>query len=274
MIQLIHSEFRRYFSKKSFLSVLGSIPVMVILMAMQSIKANQIVSVDRQTSFNTFALYTPLHKIFTFYIFAIVILLVVTSIASEFEKSEIRMVLIRGYSTRQLFFVKLMVILLALFLFMVGYVACTYLIGSLFFEHQSIISSFLSFEDLTSMQVGRMTLKYFGFVFLILAVFATMIAFVAMLSKSVMLTIVTGLLIVIGSFGFYLVTQLLESYISGIEANHLNLLALPLMQLKGVYQIVAGQVEIMRQSGVILSGYVLLLIGGSYYLTGRQDQFI
>ena len=41
MKQLIHSEFKRYFSKKSWLGVLGSIPFMIALMASQSLKANQ-----------------------------------------------------------------------------------------------------------------------------------------------------------------------------------------------------------------------------------------
>ncbi|MTK69208.1 ABC transporter permease [Turicibacter sanguinis] len=274
MKQLIHSEFKRYFSKKSWLGVLGSIPFMIALMASQSLKANQIVTLDRVASFNTFALYTPLHKIFTFYLFAVVILLVVTTIASEYEKSEIRMVLIRGYSTRQVFFVKLMMIVLALFIFIVGYVACSYLVASVIFEHQSVISSFLSFDDLTSVQVFLMTLKYYGLLFLILAVFAMVIAFFAMFTKSVISTTVIGLLIVVASFGFYMVTQLVGRYISGIDINQLNLLALPLMQLKGAYQIVAGHTTSLHQSLTILGSYFILFMGSSYYLTGRQDQFI
>ncbi|RXD25026.1 hypothetical protein EJB02_23255, partial [Acinetobacter baumannii] len=66
----------------------------------------------------------------------------------------------RGYSTRQVFFVKLMMIVLALFIFIVGYVACSYLVASVIFEHQTVISSFLSFDDLMSVQVFLICLLY------------------------------------------------------------------------------------------------------------------
>ena len=125
-----------------------------------------------------------------------------------------------------------------------------------------------------SVQVFLMTLKYYGLLFLILAVFAMVIAFFAMFTKSVISTTVIGLLIVVASFGFYMVTQLVGRYISGIDINQLNLLALPLMQLKGAYQIVAGHTTSLHQSLTILGSYFILFMGSSYYLTGRQDQFI
>ena len=236
MSRLICNEFQRYFMKKSWFGLLLSIPFMVALMALQSMKANQLLSVERQTTFHTFALYTPMHKVFTFYIFAVVTFLVVNSIATEYESSEIRMILIRGYSAKQVFFVKLLVILIALFIFLLCYVGGAYLIGNFVFSHQSTVTSFLNFHELTAEAAFLMTMKYYGFLFVILMAFALIVAFVAMLSRSVMTTTVIALGIIVVSFGFYMVTQFLQTYISGIDANQLNMLALPLMQLKGLYQ--------------------------------------
>lgn len=271
---LIKNEAMRYFQKKPLGGLYLSIPLMVLFMMSQAIKANEIVSVEQVTTFHTFALYMPLHKIFTFYLFVIPIIMVGMSIASEYENSEIRMILIRGYSTRQVYFVKLLILLLSLFLFIVIYLICSYLIGLSMLPKENQIISFLSSEILNPTQCLLLTVKYYLTVLLILSVFTLVISLLAIIVRSVVTTIVVGMLLILGGFGFYLILRLVQPYLFSLDINLLSLWSLPMMQLKGIYLMLAGNQEILRESFIVLSVNLSAFFGLSFYLTGKQNQFI
>lgn len=267
---LVKNEFGRYFCKKSLLGLFLSIPLMVL----QAIKANQIVSIEQVTTFHTFALYMPLHKIFTFYLFTIPIILAGISIASEYENSEIRMILIRGYSSRQVFLVKLMMMIGSLVLFLLIYLICSYGIGFFIFPKEGQITSFLSQDVLSPIQCFGLTVKYYGFVFLILSVFTLGLSLVAITVRSVVTTTVIGMIFILAGFGYYMIIQLLQPYIPNLSVSSLSLWALPIMQLKGTYPIITGQQTVLYESLTILGIHLVGCLGLSYYVTGKQNQFI
>ena len=271
---LIKNEAMRYFKKKSLWGLYLSIPLMVALMVSQAVKANEIVSVEKVATFHTFALYVPLHKIFTFYLFAIPVIMTGMSIASEYENSEIRMILIRGYSTRQVYLVKLLILLLSLFLFIVAYLICSYIIGFIMFPKENQIISFLSHEALNPTQCLLLTVKYYIAVLLILSVFTLGISLLAIMVCSVVTTTVFGMLFILGGFGFYLILQVIQPYLFSLDVSLFSLWSLPMMQLKGIYSMITGHQEMLRESVIVLSVYLSVFLGLSYYLTGKQDQFI
>ncbi|MGL4336316.1 MAG: ABC transporter permease [Turicibacter sp.] len=271
------NDINRAFSKKSFWFSLASIPLMVSLMAFQSLKANTLVSSSYLTTVETFALYTPRHKIFTLYLFSMVILFVVTAIAQEFESGEIRFILMRGVSCLTLFWVKYITIMIQLVIFIITYVGCSYVIGGMFFEKGVQIESFLSEELLSSNEVFNLTVAYYVLVFVILAVFALLVAAVGIVTKSAILTTTLSLVFVLISMGYFVFISLLYSYgltFFGLTGPEANLLSLVLMQLKGIYEVLGGSMNLFRFGAIVLIGYSLISGGIASYLTLTSDQFL
>lgn len=275
MIRLFQNDFRRMLSRKSYLSIFASIPFMVYFMGMQCLKANKILSIDRQTSFNTFVLYTPMHKVFSIYLFSIVVIMVVITLASEYENGEIRMVLIRGYHSWQVLIVKYLNVLISLGLFLSAYVGISYTVGLLLFPRELTISTFLSSTTINSTEAFVLTLKYYLIVFLILSVFATIICFICVLFPSVVTATAISMVVILVSFGFYLVTQLLAPYIeSSWIVDEMNLLSLLLMQLKGLYSFIGGDIHLLKVGLSILMMYFLGFGASSFIVSYKKDQLI
>lgn len=96
----------------------------------------------------------------------------------------------------------------------------------------------------------------------------------AIIVRSVVTTIVVGMLLILGGFGFYLILRLVQPYLFNLDINLLSLWSLPMMQLKGIYLMLAGNQEILRESFIVLSVNLSAFLGLSFYLTGKQNQFI
>lgn len=275
MIQLMKSDFQRMISQKSYLSVFLSIPFMVYLMRTQCLKANEVMGVDRQTNFNTFALYTPMHKVFSVYLFSVVVIFVVTTLASEYETGEIRMVLIRGYHSWQVLLVKYLNVLISLALFLFLYVGISYGIGMIVFPRELNISTFLSSNLITSTEAFWLTIQYYVLTFFILAVFASIVCLICVWTQSVVTATALSMFVILTSLGFYLVTQLVTPYIKiDITASEMNQFSLLLMQLKGVYQMIAGQTHLLKLGMSILGCYFVIFLGLSISLSYKRDQLI
>lgn len=275
MIQLMKSDFRRMISQKSYLSVFLSIPFMVYLMGTQCLKANEVMGLDRQTSFNTFALYTPMHKVFSVYLFSVVVIFVITTLASEYETGEIRMVLIRGYHSWQVLLVKYLNVLISLALFLFLYVGISYGIGMIVFPRELNISTFLSSNLITSTEAFWLTIQYYVLTFFILAVFASIVCLICVWTQSVVTSTALSMFVILTSLGFYLVTQLVAPYIKiDITASEMNQFSLLLMQLKGVYQMIAGQTHLLKLGMSILGCYFVIFLGLSISLSYKRDQLI
>ena len=136
------------------------------------------------------------------------------------------------------------------------------------------IISFLSSEILNPTQCLLLTVKYYLTVLLILSVFTLVISLLAIIVRSVVTTIVVGMLLILGGFGFYLILLLVQPYLFSLDINLLSLWSLPMMQLKGIYLMLAGNQEILRESFIVLSVNLSAFFGLSFYLTGKQNQFI
>ncbi len=274
MFYLFQSDFWRMLSRKSYLTIFLSIPFMVYLMGIQGLKANQVLPMDKQTTWETFALYTPMHKIFSIYLFSVVVIFVISTFAGEYETGEIRMVLIRGYHSYQVIFIKYLNTCLSLGCFIMTYLGMSYMIGFLLFPRELNISTFLSSETLHSTQILVLTLKYYGILFLILNVFSLIIFLVCILTRSVVTATALSMAIILASLGLYLVTQLITPYFSGVNVQVLNQFSLVLMQLKGIYLILAGDSELLLLATKILISYFILFGCLNLSISYHQDQLI
>ena len=273
MIQLMRNEIHRALKNKVWISVIVSIPIMSLILAHLSLKANQILSSNYLSTMYTFPLYLPRHKIFTIYIFSIVVLLVVNSIAAEYEDSSIRMIMIRGYNSVKIFICKMVIIGVEIALFLLCWVIVSYLIGWWLMPHLSNIDCFLSTYPPSNIQLFQLTLKYYGWLYIILGVFSVQVCFIAIVTRNVIITTVTGLGSILCSLGFYMVTQLLEIYFPIVESDKLNMIALPLIQLKGLYLLIKDG-ELFEPIILVLGGYYLLFFMVSIAISRKQDQFI
>ncbi|KEK25275.1 ABC transporter permease subunit [Bacillus gaemokensis] len=272
MRMLVRSEWERLWAKKVTWLCFAMIPVMLLGAAKYFLTHNQEVAktaVDYTyaNSFPVLALSEMLMSICNL----ILLVLIVLVFAQEYHSGQIRMVLQRVYTYSQVLVAKTITILLVMLLFIGGYFICSYLIGYIFFEHESNIRLFYHQEKMDGIGVFFYSISYYGIAYITLIAMASILIMLAVMSKSVTSATLMGMGFIIFSVGYPALATIIGKSSVFLYINYSSLVKL---QHEGIAISLGGYSWMSFWGSRILFMYIVLCNVVTLYGIGKRDNFV
>ncbi|MBO1580346.1 ABC transporter permease subunit [Bacillus sp. XF8] len=272
MMMLVRSEWERLWAKKVTWLCFAGIPVMLLGAAKYSLKHNQEVAktaVDYTyaNSFPVLALSEMLMSICNLILFVLIVLV----FAQEYHSGQIRMVLQRVYTYSQVLVAKTITVLLVMLLFMVAYFICSYLIGYIFFEHESNILLFYHQEKMSGIGVFLYSISYYGIAYITLIAMASILIMLAVMSKSTTSATLLGMGFIIFSFGYPALASIIGESPVFLYVNYSSLIKL---QHEGIAISLGGYSWMDFWGSGVLFVYIVFSNIVTLYGMGKRDNFV
>ncbi|MFB5660288.1 ABC transporter permease [Alteribacillus sp. HJP-4] len=275
MKNLFLSEWERLWSRQSIWLLLAFMPALSLITALLFLRSNQGMSPNRPdyaTALNFPVLGLSEHLFITFNI--ILLLLAGYIITEEYQKGQLRLILLRSYSMSQIFVSKLAVMAVVLFLFLFVYFLSSALVGAVFFEKPSQSLLFIS-ENI----VSNRAMMFYSFYYYVIAYFTCL----AMLGLLVFIGIICSSMNAVLGVGFTFIffsiaiPQLLENSTAFGESSPVSALlaysSVPKIQYTGISLFLSGWDYSYWIAGITLI-YIIAFVTLSYLLFTRRSYFI
>lgn len=139
MKQLFFSEWQRMWKRKSTWLCFGLVPIILFNFVKYYLKLN-LKFTSSSTKYTTFLNFpsTVLQMNLTLFFNIIAILLIIISITSEYRTGELRMIMIRAVSFKDIIKAKFLAIVSMLFLLLSSHLIISYILGYLFLPHEKV----------------------------------------------------------------------------------------------------------------------------------------
>ncbi|ANC09028.1 MULTISPECIES: ABC transporter permease [Bacillus] len=273
---LFISEFERLWTQKITWLILLFLPLMVVASVKYYLNWNQHTSPGRPdyvTALNFPIISISEHLVVSFNIIAII--LISTVIAYEVENGQLRMILIRPFSTSQLFVAKLATILTTMFLYLTLFWIFNSIAGYLFFPK---VDTLITFIDETKVSIAGAilyNLKYFFACFITMVCIVSVFTLIGALSRSTMITLGSGVAFI---FFAIAIPQILEfsnqTIISANTVLHLMYMSIVKIQHTGIAFILSTSNSINIYIVIVEAIYIFLFGMFAYLSFVKRDYFI
>ncbi|PEE40376.1 ABC transporter permease [Bacillus pseudomycoides] len=273
MMRLVRSEWERLWAKKVTWLCFAGIPVMLFASAKYYIGHNQAIAktaVDYTYS-NTF----PVMGLAEMLISAFNLILLVTMalmISHEYHSGQMRMVLQRAHTYRQILLGKMITMFLMMALFFLVYFTCSYVIGYLCFNFNPNIFLFY-YEQPTSsgMEVFLYTLKYYGVAYVMMVCVISIFMMLTVLSKSTTSAIAFGIGFIILSLG---VPEIMQHFVPTRQVVFVRYSSIVNLQYEGIALSLIGKGNFIYLCLGVLSVYIAISNFITFYVVGKKDHFV
>lgn len=272
MKSLFKSEWQRLWNQKSSWVYFLFIPILLAFSAKLHLRRNAHLSPEHQdftyaSNFPVFSISE--HLIITLNV--IVLIIVVLHVAHEYHSGQMRLVLQRTATFKQIIFAKWLIIILFIALFLFTYFILSIIMGFILFDYQSQLTLLYQIEPSELGEVIVYSLLYYGLAFFTLITMASVMMTFALLSKST-----TGAVVL--CVGFILVSLMYPNiillFINTPVAGMIIYSSLVLVQYEGIAFILAGTLEAKVLLLTVIFGYLVVSSVITSLLTRKGDHFI
>ncbi|WP_350302697.1 ABC transporter permease [Peribacillus frigoritolerans] len=273
---LFTSELERLWSQKISWIILFFIPLMSIGSVKYYLSWNERVSPgqpDYVTSLNFPIISISEHLVVSFNIIAII--LISTVIANEIENGQLRMILIRPFSTTQLFLAKLATILTTMFLYLTLFWILNTVAGYIFFPKVDTLITFLDEQKLSLTAALLYNVKYFSACFVTMISVVSVFTLLGSISRSTMITLGAGVGFIFLSIA---IPQLLEfstqTIIGHSTVIHLMYMSIVKIQHTGIAFLLSSTNNLNSYIILVQTVYIALFGLIAYWTFVKRDYFI
>ena len=274
MKNLFLSEWKRLWSRKTTMLCLLAIPIIVLASAKYYLSVNNRVMVTdpKFTSFYNFPV-AALQEQLLIAFNSILLLFVVLSVTDEFINGTIRMVLIRPIKIVNVFWAKFLVILSTMFILLLGYLCISYIVGYFLFPKVSEIAVFYWDKTFIPKEMFLYTLKYYSLAFLTIVAMAALMFFIAIVSKSITISLGTtvGILLVLAIYPTIVQIFFREDY---TKLALIKLLSLIEMQFAGIAIMLGQKGFLFSYNLLIIASYIVIFTLFNYFIYKKRDNLM
>lgn len=272
MKNLLRSEWQRLWSQKISWICFLAIPILLAFSARLHLRSNAQLSPDHQNF--TYANNFPVssiseHLIITLNV--IVLIIVVLHVAHEYHSGQMRFVLQRTATFKNIILAKWLTIVSFIALFLFAYFMMSIVFGFIFFDYQSQLTLLFYTETSGPVEVLLYNLLYYGLAFITLITMASVMMTFSLLSKST-----TGAVVL--CVGFIIISLMYPNiillFINTPLAGAIIYTSLVLVQFEGITFFLAGGLETKAFLLTVILGYFVLSSLITSFLTRKRDHFI
>lgn len=213
----------------------------------------------------------------------IAILFVCTSITEEYRSGEIRMVMIRGYSFKEIYFAKIGAIIASMFLFFVTFFITSTIWGYFAGEKLERVKLFFYSKTVGINEALLYSAKYYAIGFLTAIAIISVFTFIAVISKTSTGAIGGCITFLLGSFIFSEVIIHCGGLLNKVIANNstliqviekLYLITITEIQHKGICIILSERPILVGWILAVLLSYIIFSSVIACTIFEREDHFI
>ncbi|MGE7882938.1 ABC transporter permease subunit [Bacillus sp. NPDC094077] len=273
MMMLVRSEWERLWAKKVTWLCFLMIPVMLLGAAKYHIGHNQ--SIAKTAADYTYTNTFPYMGLVEMLISVVNLILLVTMtlmVSNEYYSGQMRMVLQRSYTYRQILFGKMIVLSIMMALFFLLYFICSYVIGYIYFDFNPNVFLFYYGKPTNSgIEVILYTLKYYGMAYITIICMLSVFMTITVLSKSTTSAIAFGIGFVLFSF---VVPEIVQNFIADNKVLYVQYSSIIYLQARGIALSLAARGEMIYFFLLILIIYTVLANFITFFLLGKKDHFV
>ncbi|MEK5040345.1 ABC transporter permease [Sporosarcina sp. FSL K6-3457] len=276
MNKLIASEWERLWKRKAIWLLFAAIPAMVYAAAKYCLHQNTTVTLDfpQYTVMGNFPVLGLAEMLMT--AFNLVVLVITTMVVTdEYRSGQLRMVLIRTHSFRQIIFAKFFVVMSFIFLYLLAYFIICYGVGSMMFSSSETYPQFYHQSDTTVVEGFIYNLKFYGLAFLTLVAMSSVLFFIAIISHTTTTTLGIGIGFLFISIAYPTVIGLFGQLVPNEILLKLYFTSLPMVQWQGLTFMLAESSSLLGWILLVLGCYIVLFQSLMILSTRRKnDTFI
>ncbi|MGN7356323.1 MULTISPECIES: ABC transporter permease [unclassified Paenibacillus] len=279
MMNLLHSEWERLWKRKIAWLVLIAIPLIIIATAKYYTGHNLAVPVGspEHTTAENFPVMAMIEQLII--VFNVVALILLTlSFTEEYRSGQLRMVMLRAYSSSQLFWAKWLAFALMMALFFIVYLLMAVAAGYLFFPSSPQQMLFYYDHAVPSKDMIVYTLGYYGMAYTSIIAMGSVFIGIGVLSRSSTAAIGLGMGFLLCSLGFPLVFDLSNRVLGLGLPGMLKYLSLSEIQFSGIAVMMssADKLKDMHAGAWMIgaiAGYTAIFLAGSRLLFTKSDRY-
>ncbi|MBM7854019.1 ABC-type transport system involved in multi-copper enzyme maturation permease subunit [Desulfohalotomaculum tongense] len=274
MAELIKSEWERLWLKKSTWLCFSAIPFMVYAAISYYTKKNMVISQTspEYTNFLNFPV-AALQEQLISAVNVFLILFVVLSITEEYRSGQLRMVMIRRYNIREILSAKYIVILTAMFLFLLCYFIFSFIEGYIFLPKNNTTRFFFREDIFLAKDAVIYCLKYYLLAFATMIAVASMCIFVSLISRSTTVAVGANIAIVLFLAMGTEIVKIFAQILGCAPPAKIMFSSIIHIQYKGIYFLLSGSKLNLWIMFIILV-YTAVFSMFSYLYLRRKDSFM
>lgn len=283
-MEIFKSEFERLWKNKLTLFCFMLIPLAIIGSSKYYLGNNLKLPVTsaEYTSFGNYSFMMFQEMLATLFNF-IAILLVCISITEEYRKGEIRLIMIRGYSFKEIYLAKVASIISTIFIFFVVYFLLSTAIGYFIAPKLYRVKLFYHSGTVSNLKAIFYSLKYYALGFLTVLAILSVFTFFSVTFKSSTGTIAACICFLVGSFIFSQVIEQCEIMLASNPHNGTNLIkiieklyliTIPKIQHLGICMVLAEHPVLNYWILGVLAVYIIIFTSITCAIFSKRDNFI
>lgn len=283
-MEIFKSEFERLWKNKLTLFCFILLPLAIVGSSKYYLGNNLKLPVTsaEYTSFGNYSFMMFQEMLATLFNF-IAILLVCISITEEYRKGSIRLIMIRGYSFKEIYFAKIASIIATMFIFFVVYFILSTAIGYFIAPKLYRVKLFYHNSTVSNLNAIFYSLKYYALGFLTVLAILSVFTLFSVTFKSSTGTIASCICFLVGSFIFSEVAMhcgimLSKNLHNGINLikiiEKLYLITIPKIQHIGICLVLAEHPVLNYWILSILAAYIIIFTSVTCAIFSKRDNFI
>ncbi|MGO5064887.1 MULTISPECIES: ABC transporter permease subunit [unclassified Clostridium] len=283
-MELFKSEFERLWKNKLTLFCFILIPLAIIGSSKYYLGNNLKLPITsaEYTSFGNYPFMMFQEMLITLFNF-IAILFVCISITEEYRKGSIRLIMIRGYSFKEIYFAKIASIIATMFIFFVAYFILSTAIGYFIAPKLYRVKLFHHSSTVSNLKAIFYSLKYYALGFLTVLAILSVFALFSVTFKSSTGTIAACICFLVGSFTFSEVIKQCGVMLSKNPHNSINLIkimeklylsTIPHIQYIGICLVLAEKPILNYWILGVLVAYIIIFTFITCTIFSKRDYLI
>lgn len=283
-MELFKSEFERLWKNKLTLFCFILIPLAIIGSSKYYLGNNLKLPITsaEYTSFGNYPFMMFQEMLVTLFNF-IAILFVCISITEEYRKGSIRLIMIRGYSFKEIYFAKIASIIATMFIFFVAYFILSTAIGYFIAPKLYRVKLFYHSSTVNNLKAIFYSLKYYALGFLTVLAILSVFSLFSVTFKSSTGTIATCICFLVGSLIFSKVIEqcyimLVNNPLNDISLikimEKLNFITIPKIQHIGICLVLAGYPGLNYWILGVLASYMIIFTFITCTIFSKRDYLI
>lgn len=188
----------------------------------------------------------------------IVIAVATMLVTEEYRSGQLRLILIRRYSFRQVIFSKFIAVMGLMLFYLLSYFAICYLMGYILFPKSPTYPQFYDEGNITIIQGFIYNLKFYGLAYLTILAIGSLIFFVTIVSHTTTTAIGIGIGFLLCSFIYPNILYIFGNTMSNGLIMKLFFTSIPMIQWQGLTLMLAQTTDLFIWNLTILGCYILL----------------
>ncbi|MCJ8010999.1 ABC transporter permease [Paenibacillus sp. KQZ6P-2] len=280
MTALLHSEWERLWKRKIVWLFLIAIPFIIIATAKYYMGRNLVVPLGNpeHTTAENFAVMAMIEQLIV--VFNVVALILLTlSFTEEYRSGQLRMMMLRAYSSTQIFWAKWMAFALMMALFFVVYLLTAVAAGYILFPSAPQQVLFYYDHAVPNGDMILYTLGYYGMAYATIVGMASVFIGIGVVSRSSTAAIGLGMGFLLCSLGYPLIFDLSNRVLGLGLPVMLKYLSLSEIQFSGI-AVMMSDAEALKHlhAGIwmicVIAGYTAVLMTVSRLIFTKSDRWI